>query len=470
MSTLIMKFGGSAIGTVAALTQVVSIVLHEHKRWDRLLLVVSALDGITDMLIEAANLAQVANQRGYRRITANLRTRHLAQIEQLPFGPHERKALEADVDRLLFEMLDECQRIANNPNTGLSAEVSDRIIGVGERLSARIIAALLRHNNLRGVAIDGTDILITNADFGNAQPNIERTGELVNANLLPMLGRGIVPVVTGFIGRTEDGHLTTIGRGGSDYTASVLAVCTQADEVWLWSDVDGIMTADPREVPEARVMDNISYTEATELAYFGARILHPRMMPPLQQNRIPLLVKNVFKPQQDGSRIYDQLKRPAPTITSVTSIPGLALSAEYSSSLADINQVIDETYLRTTGSHAILSVTSQSAERSYLCYIVPTNVGGIETVEGIRLAIEDDLAQTPLGNIWQVEPVTIITAISDTLGQSTEVLGRILQQLGTIPIEALTQGPSGRSLSIIVARQQAEEALRRIHQLTIRNE
>ena len=160
MTTLVMKFGGSAVGTVAALTQVLSIILHEVNHRDRLIVVASALDGVTDMLLEAAHLAQVANQRGYRRIAATLRTRHLALAEQLPLGTQERNALNADIDRLLFEMLDECQSVANNPNESLSPEISDRIIGVGEKLSARIIAALLRNNDLRGVAFDGTDVIV----------------------------------------------------------------------------------------------------------------------------------------------------------------------------------------------------------------------------------------------------------------------------------------------------------------------
>src|SRR5262245_55485517 len=139
MTTLIMKFGGTAVGTVSALSQVLSITLHEVKRWDRLILVASALDGVTDMLLEAAHLAQVANQRGYRRIAANIRTRHMALAEQLPLGVQERAALQADIDRLLFEMLDVCQTVASTPSEILSPEISDRIIGVGEKLAARVI-------------------------------------------------------------------------------------------------------------------------------------------------------------------------------------------------------------------------------------------------------------------------------------------------------------------------------------------
>jgi len=208
-----------------------SIVLHESGRRDHLILVVSALDGVTDMLLEAAQLANLGNRRGYRRIVATIRTRHLALVEKLPLGPVEHAALQADVDRLLFDMLDTCQTVSDNPSEILSTQIIDSIIGVGERMAVRIVGALLRQNNLRGVAIDATDLIITDDTFGNAMPDESKSCEMIARHLLPMLSRDIVPVVTGFIGRTADGKPTTLGRGGSDLTASILAVCARAGEL-----------------------------------------------------------------------------------------------------------------------------------------------------------------------------------------------------------------------------------------------
>ncbi|MEO8396913.1 MAG: aspartate kinase, partial [Chloroflexota bacterium] len=246
MSTLIMKFGGTSVGMTMGLTQLLSIVLYERERWERLILVVSALDGVTDQLIEASHLALLNNRRGYRRIVATLRTRHLALIEYLPLGNTERNALQADIDRLLFDMLDVCQNMPDNLTDSAKPEAIDRIISTGERLAARIVAALLRQNNLRGVAIDATDVIITDDVFGNATPNLPLTRDRIAANVLPLLNRGIIPVITGFIGATPNGKTTTLGRGGSDYTASIVGVCSDAQEVWVWTDVDGMMTADPR--------------------------------------------------------------------------------------------------------------------------------------------------------------------------------------------------------------------------------
>lgn len=469
MDTLIMKFGGSALGTVPALTQVLSIILHEHKRWKRLLLVASALDGVTDMLLEAAHLAQVANQRGYRRISATLRTRHLALVEHLPLGQPERAALQADIDRLLFEMLDDCQTVASTPSDTLSPEISDRIVGVGERLSARIIAALLRQNGLRGVAIDGTDVIITDNVHGNATPLMDITKQRIEKNLLPMLTRDIIPVVAGYIGATVEGKPTTIGRGGSDYTASVLAVTSEADEVWIWSDVDGMMSTDPREIEEARVIPEMSYDEVAELAYFGARILHARMIQPLQQNNIPLRVKNVYKPQFRGTLIHHASPETTQRIKAVTSIPGIGLTANRSGSLSKITQLVDDTLFETTGSRADVTISAQSASRSFLCFIVPTSAGGLETVNATSANIVGKLENLHDSAKWTVHPVSIVTAIGEGLDQMQGLNATILQHLNGIRIVGLAQGPSYCSLSVIVEQSATEEALRRIHDLVLNN-
>ena len=182
-------------------------------------------------------------------------------------------------------MLDQCQRVANNLNDELLPSMSDAMVAVGERLSARVIAALLRQNDIRGVTVDGTELIVTDDVHGNANPLLQRTAQRVQDLLLPMLDREIVPVVTGYIGATETGETTTLGRGGTDFTASVLSALLGAEALWIWSDVDGLMSADPREISSARVIPRLDYNEAAELAYFGAKILHAKMIAPLAKTR-----------------------------------------------------------------------------------------------------------------------------------------------------------------------------------------
>jgi bifunctional aspartokinase / homoserine dehydrogenase 1 len=469
MSTLMMKFGGSSVGTTAALTQVLSIVLHEHKRWDRLVLIASALDGVTDMLLEAAHLAQLNNQRGYRRIAATLRTRHLALVEQLPLGAQERAVLQADIDRLLFEMLDVCQTVASIPSETLSPETSDKIAAVGERLSARIIAALLRQNDVRGVAIDGTDVIITDYVHGNATPDLNLTRAKVEENLTPLLERKIIPIVTGFIGATPTSKTTTIGRGGSDYTASILGLCLRADELWIWSDVDGMMSTDPREVETARVIEELSYNEVAELAYFGARILHSRMIQPLKERDILIRIKNVYKPQLPGTLIHRIEERIPPRIKAVTLIQGIGLSAERSGSVADMARLVDETLFQSVGTHTDVMISSQSSSRSFLCFIIPT-AAGLEAVDAAQIALRARLLEVPDGILWMVRPLSVITAIGEKLADKPELSAQILGCLTSVRVLGLAQGPSRCSLSIIVDPADAEAALRQVHALTLKSD
>ncbi len=464
MSILTMKFGGASVGTTAALTQVLSIVLTERERRDNLILVASALDGVTDMLVEAAQLAQLANRRGYRRIVATLRTRHLALVEKLPLGTVERTALQADIDRLLFDMLDTCQMVSDNPSETLSAEIMDRIIGVGEQIAVRIVAALLRQNDLRGVAVDASSLIVTDEVFGSATPIEPLTRERVTRQLMPMLERSIVPVVTGFIGSTPGGKPTTLGRGGSDYTASILGVFSQSDEVWIWTDVDGMMTADPREIPEARVIPDLSYDEVAELAYFGARVLHARMIAPLREHKIALRVKNVFTPQHPGTLIQDLPLGKSASIKAVTSIQGLGLTAVHAGSLAEINILIDEVLRETTGRYGEITISAQSSTQSFLCIIIPTSVGP-DAIYGVKNALEKRLLRERLG--WQVQPVTVVTAIGAYLNQSPHLLAQIFGVLGETRVLGLAQGPAHCSLSLVVEPHNAERVLNNIHELII---
>jgi aspartate kinase len=466
MDTLIMKFGGSSVGMTTGLTQVLSIVLHEVERCDRLLLVVSALEGVTDALIEAAHLAQLANRRGYRRIVGTLRTRHLALIEHLPLGTVERSALQADMDRLLFDMHDICQNLADHVDEQAKPEAIDAIIGVGERLAARIVAALLRQNNLRGVAIDATDLIITDNVYGNATPNIELTRERITNLLMPMLERKIIPVITGFIGSTVAGKPTTLGRGGSDYTASVLGVCTDADEVWMWTDVDGMMTADPREVRTAQVILALSYDEVAELAYFGARILHARMIGPLRARQIPLRIRNVFKPQGTGTLVNEQSRDVTPVLKAVTSIQGLGLSTAHGGPFHNLAALVDEALFSVSGARTEVMITSQSSSHSFACFVISTSAGQ-DALHAVQDTLAERLSELPESDHWTMFPVTVITVIGTRLDNLHSLTAGILTSLEGIRILALAQGQC--SLSLVVEPHNSERAINQIHQLVINN-
>jgi aspartate kinase len=468
MRTLVMKFGGSAVGMTTGLTQLLSIVMNEHEQWPRLLLVISALEGVTDALIEAAHLAELDIRRGYRRVVATLRTRHLALIEHLPLSPSIRSALQADIDNLLFDMLDQCQRLTDRTLSPQQRdETVDGIIGVGEKLAARIVAALLRENDLRGVAIDATDIIITHSPPAPATPDMALTRQRIATVLMPMLERRIIPVVTGFIASTAGGKPTTLGRGGSDYTASVLAASIDADEVWIWTDVNGMMTADPRAHPSAHVLNAMSYDEAAELAYFGARILHARMIGPLREARIPLRVRNVFRPQAPGTLIGGPAA-PERGVKAVTAIAALGFSAAHSGPLAGLAALVDDALFTLTGTHAEIAITSQSASASFACFVVPTSAGP-DALHPLQQAVNDRLAAQ--GGGWAVRPMAVVSAIGSALDDPfTATRADLFTRLRGIPIAGFAQSPAGTQMSFAVELADAERAVERIHQFILASE
>ncbi len=465
MRTLVMKFGGSTVGTTIGLSQLVSIVLYEHERWDRLLLVVSALDGVTDQLIEAAQNARLGQQRTYRRVVANVRKRHMALTEALTLGSGELITLQNGLDSLLYDMLDQCESLAQTP-ASTQTDALDAIIGTGERLAARIVAALLRQTGLRCVAVDTTDLIITDSTHGNAIPNMTLTCERVESLLQPMVERGILPVLTGFIGATVGGEPTTLGRGGSDYSASILAVCAGAAEVWMWTDVDGIMSADPLDVPDSRSIPHLTYAEAEELASFGARILHARMIKPLHERDIPLHVRSVFMPRQPGTVITNRLNREHSQLQAVTSITGVGVRMEGAGSLAEITRITDELLFSLTGSRTEIAIVSQSTQQTFVCFVVP-NVAGPDAAHILQIALQDRIAEMAPQQNWKTELVTVVTAVISQIGLSHHWSARVLDAISGIDVLGTAYSPARSAISLVVHPRDAEQTLRKIHALIV---
>ena len=468
MSTLVMKFGGASLGTVSALSQVLSIIVRESGNWDRLLVVVSALDGVTDMLLDAAQSARIANRRGYRRIAANLRTRHLALIDRLELGQPERNTLQADIDQLLSDMLDHCLTISNNLSEDLLPSHSDALVAIGEQLSARIVATLLRRKGSRAAAVDGTAVIITDDVHGNANPDLQLTARRIDEVLQPMLKRDMIPVVTGFVGATADGVTTTLGRGGTDYTASVLGALLQADELWIWTDVDGMMSADPREVAEARIIPWLAYEEAADLAYFGARILHARMVAPLAEQRLPLRIKNIYAPQATGTLVSMQRRAPISGLKAVTSIQGLALRRPASGSLAGVMRLIGNTLFKTLGMRTEVMIASQSSGSSFLCHVIPTSIG-IDGVDRLQRALQAKMAEYPEKMPWEIETIGLVTAIGSQLHNAPALIATVLAALEDIPIHGIALGASHCSITVALPLDESGRALRRIHQVIVKS-
>ena len=287
---LVMKFGGTSVGSAERM-RVAARIGAEQRQKRPTLVVVSAMSKVTDLLIDSMRHAEGGDKSGLEGNLRILEERHVQACRELLPAAQQAAALAA-VD----EMVSAFRRI-----TGGMLMLNDRpprsvdeALAIGERLSALLVAAFLESEGVCAVAVNAASAIVTDAVYGNASPVMEATREKARQSLGPLLESGVLPVVTGFNGATADGRPTTLGRGGSDFSAAILAAALDASELWIWTDVDGIMTADPRLVPEARVLSEVTYSEAAELAYNGAKVLHPRTLAPLADREIPVWSKNSF--------------------------------------------------------------------------------------------------------------------------------------------------------------------------------
>jgi aspartokinase/homoserine dehydrogenase 1 len=327
---LVHKFGGTSIGDAQRFADVADIILAHHSQAGdqdtaQAVVVVSAMSGVTDQLIAGARAAADGRDSVYRGIKAGLLSRHLDVVETLLTRNRER----LDVGGLIEDRLHELERFYRSIAMlgELTARGCDAVASFGEHLSSSILAAVLREREVRAQAISATDLIVTDDSFGAAMPLMDLTRRRLQQHVAPLVERGIIPVITGYVAATEQGVTTTLGRGGGDFSAAIIGAGLDADEVWIWSDVDGILTADPNIVPHARTLTELAYTEAADLAYFGADVLHPKTIRPVIERRIPLRIVNSFNPTHPGTLIVESPSAGRELLPSIISSTGLSLIA-----------------------------------------------------------------------------------------------------------------------------------------------
>ncbi len=462
MSTLVMKFGGTSVGSDKTHKQACAIILEQKKDWDRLVVVVSAMSGVTNLLIKGAQTASLGDDQTYQGIVEQLRTQHFQVVDELLNDSKELASMHASIDQYLDNFAVFCNSIHVLGECTLRA--LDTISSFGERINARILAAFLRQEGLLSEAVDSTDLIITDDKFHNAVPLMDLTCKNVTSVLDPLLEEGQVPVVTGFMAATESGVTTTLGRGGSDFSASILGVCLEADEVWIWTDVDGVMTSDPRIVPEAITLPLLSYNEMSELAYFGAKVVHPRTIQPVVEHEIPLRVKNATHAAHPGTLIVKNPEMAKNTVKAVTLIEGLSMINVEGRGMMGVPGIAARTFAAVASQGAsILMITQASSEQS-ISFLLP-----METVESVLLALQDEMARElerkDIEKIWSKDNVVIVTAVGAGIRKTPGVGARIFGALakGSINVIAVAQGSSECSISMVIDAKDSEQAVRQIH-------
>ncbi len=462
MKTLVMKFGGTSVGGAPAILQAAAIVQEQVQAWEHLVVIVSAMRGVTDALIQGARTAASGDGQTYPALVTDLRVKHTLAVAELLSDTDERTALLKALDAYLDEFATFCRSVQVLGE--VTPRAMDAISSLGERMNARIVAARLRQEGLRSEAVDATELIVTDRRFQQAAPLMDATRARTQARLLPLLEAGIIPVVTGFIGATEDGITTTLGRGGSDYSASILGAALDADEVWTWTDVDGVLTTDPRIVPDARVIPVLSYSEVGELAYFGAKVLHPKTISPVVERGIPLWVKNTFNPTCPGTRIVREPESTPGTVKAVSAIKGLSMVNVEGRGMMGVPGIAARTFAAVASQGASVLMISQASSEQSICFVIPT-----EAVAGVIAAIEEEMAlelsRRDIDRVWAMDDVVIVTAIGagmrGTPGVAARIFGALAQK--QINVIAIAQGSSECSISLVVAADQATEAVRQLH-------
>lgn len=320
---IVMKFGGTSVGDTPRLREVVTLIQEALQTTDQVAVVCSAMSGVTDLLIAAARAASSGDMAGAEEIRRRIWTRQRRIASELVHDEWELESVTNDWAGLL-KTLDRLLRSVAVVGE-LTPRVLDAVASLGERWSVRLIAALLREHKVPAQAIDATELIVTDDHFGSARPLRDQTDEQTRARLLPALRAGIVPVITGYIGATADGVVTTLGRGGSDYSAALIGAAIGADEVWIWTDVDGILTADPKLAADAKTIPALTYAEALELASFGAEVLHPLTLGPVSEYGIPLRIVNTFQPKHSGTVVQPKVSERQGPVRAIISSRDLSL-------------------------------------------------------------------------------------------------------------------------------------------------
>lgn len=468
--TLVMKFGGTSVGSVDALQYAVQIIRDAKRDWERVVVVTSAMSGVTNLLLDSAASASHGKVDSLAQTAATLREKHFSAAEALMPNAAKLNQVIAEIDDLIFSLVDLCKAIAVLGEA--SPRAMDAVASLGERMSVRLLAAVVDSAGIPAQAIESTEFIVTNAHFQNAHPDFKITTEKTREKLYPLMDKGIVPITTGFIGATPEGAITTLGRGGSDYSAAIIGAVLPADDVWIWTDVDGVMTTDPRIVPQAITLPEISYNEIAELAYYGAKVLHPKTIRPVVDAGIGLRICNTFNPNHPGTRLIASVKGNGKVngkvIKAVTAIRKQRLITIEGRGMLGVPGVAARAFgaVASTGTSVPL-ITQASSEQS-ICFAVPAEIAPT-VLSALEKAFAREIEDDDIDRVWATDDISIITVVGAGMRHTHGVAGRVFSQLGNndVNVLAIAQGSSEVSISLVVDAADTENAVRALHELII---
>jgi aspartate kinase len=458
---IVMKFGGTSIATGENIRRVATLVANGAKQGNGVIVVVSALDGTTDELCEAAEHAQKENEAYIRKFTQKLFERHFAVAAKAI----ENKRIQKEIEQSIKKTIDELEKVLTGISYvgELTPKSRDYVLSFGERLSAPIVCGCLRDLKLESQWFTGKEAgIVTDSDFGEARPLLNVTTHQLKQRIGPLLEKQIIPVVTGYIAATQDGVVTTLGRGGSDFTATLIGAALNVNEVWIWTDVDGMMTADPKIIPSAKLLSVLSYQEAAEMAIFGAKAMHPRALEPLMRENIPARIRNVFNPENSGTLIANtQTAEQTDVVKAIAIIKDVAMinisgagMVGAPGSYAKIFEVLGKKCIN-------IMMISTAVSEANISLIIRRNLLG-RALSTLEIAL---LGTGFISEVTAEDDVCVIAAMGANMKGTLGVASRIFTAMAQkgINIRMIAQGSSELNISFVVKEKDGEAAVRAIH-------
>jgi bifunctional aspartokinase / homoserine dehydrogenase 1 len=450
-----MKFGGTSLGDKDKILNCANLVKSNLDL--KPIIVVSAMGGVTNLLIKTAKMASQGDKDIITKNISTLIDLHETVIKDLknPGNAHYLVNCLIDSLKTLYESI----LILGE----LTSRSLDLIISYGERLSSLVFTLILKDLNLESEQIMTNSLIITDSTFGNAVVNLELTKPLVQNKISRSLNAGKVPVITGFIGGNEQGTITTIGRSGSDYTASIVGASMGAREVWIWTDVDGVMTADPRIVKNAKTIPELSYPEASELAYFGAGVIHPKTMLPTVEYGIPIRIKNTFNPTHPGSLIVSKCQN-RKLIQGITSITNLSLLNVEGAGMMGVPGIAAQVFQTIAALGVNVLMISQASSEHSICFVVHQDSAD-KTILGLRKKFEEHMILRNIDKITKKDNISIVSIVGSGMVGTIGVSAKLFGCLGKndVNVIAIAQGSSELSISFVIHSKDLKSAVCSIH-------
>lgn len=456
----VFKFGGASLADAAAVRHAIDLVL--TPRPSPVVTVVSALAGVTDALLAMAESARTGDFRAADAAVDRLEARHVAVAEGIIPTRRARAALVKELEEAFAELRTLAHGVASLRE--LTPRTRDFLVARGEQLSARLVVAGMQARRAKAQYVEAAELIVTDGVFGNAFPDLAATDRRVRDRLAPLLRRRVMPVVPGFVGASPDGALVTLGRGGSDLTATVLGRALKAQRITLWKDVPGLMTTDPRLVPSARIVPQLNVREAAELAYYGAKVLHPRALIPLARIQVPVFVRPFAEPDAPGTEISTRHTLQRYPVKALSIVRGQALVTVTGNGMLGVPGIAARTFAALQQAGISVTLITQASSEHSISLCVPAERGA-----QARTALEDafalEVARRELEGVEVKGGMATLAVVGLGMAGSPGIASRMFSSLSgaRVNIVAIAQGSSELNISVVITEKDAEQAARAVH-------